>query len=348
MATFHFLKRQVPPKWKRKLHERVASLSVRHHSGSKAVRLSSNEAAVTCVVKNGEFYVERFIEHYSQMGFRHIFFLDNGSTDGTISIARKHRNVSVYESILDIDKYQAVLKKHLARISVVGGWCLDADIDEFFDYPFSDVLSLSQFLEYLNKHQYTAVLTQMLDMFSEKPLSYLAKKQEEDLKATYRYYDISAVMKTGYRESEIAVKYGKRNELSNDNLAIYSGGIRKTLYGNNCLLSKHSLFFRGESIELFPHVHFMNRARIADVSCVLLHFKLTSNAYETASQNKEAFLGTSKGYSDFIDLLENRPDYRIKQNGAVELRNVNDLVNNGFLVVSDDYRKHVDALRFKA
>lgn len=65
-------------------------------------------------------------------------------------------------------------------------------------------------------------------------------------------------------------------------------------------------------------------------------------------KTKRHSLELGKGYSDFLDLLENRPDYRIKQNGAVELRNVNDLVNNGFLVVSDDYRKHVDALRFKA
>lgn len=88
-------------------------------------------------------------------------------------------------------------------------------------------------------------------------------------------------------------------------------------------------------------MHFVDRARIADVSCVLLHYKLTSNTHETALQNKDAFSATSKGYADLIALLADQPDYMIKRDGAVELQNVNELVANGFLVVSKRYREYV-------
>jgi hypothetical protein len=341
MYSKHLLKLFLPPKWRQKIRECIVSMNVTHLFGPRRIKLSGNEAVVTCVVKNGEFYIEPFIRHYSQMGFRHIFFLDNGSTDQTISIGEKYKNVSFCKSNLPIDTYQGLFKKYLAQKSAEGGWCLDADIDEFFDYPFSDVIGLRNFLEYLNKKQYTAVITQLLDMFPDMPSSHLAKKQDENLEAVYQYYDISEVKKTKYNISEIVSKYGYGNKNSNRNTALYFGGIRKTLYGNECLLTKHSLFFKGKELELFPHVHFVNNARLADVSCVMLHYKLTSNALEIALQNKEGFLANRNGYGNFIDFLKKKPDYKIKQNTAEKFKSVNELVDSGFLFMSEEYSEHV-------
>lgn len=337
----------VPEKWKRGLRESFLSLRVHHVFGPRQVTLANNEAAVTCVLKNGEFYLDSFVEHYLNMGFRHIFFLDNGSTDKTIELARRHGNVTVYESNLPIESYQTVFKKRLAEMAVPSGWCLDVDIDEYFDYPFSHVASLSKFLEYLNRRNYTAVMTQMLDMFSDRPLAALAHKMDqEDLKEVYRYYDLSEVGKVDYRTAELTRAYAPKNQLSNDNTCLYFGGIRKTLFGNNCLLSKHSLFRTGYGLELFPHVHFVNKARVADVSCVLLHYKLVSNAYENALQNKKAFSFNSRGYSDLLQLIEMKPEQRINTQTALEFHTVDDLVEDNFLFLSNDYRKYVKAAAF--
>jgi len=119
---------------------------------------------------------------------------------------------------------------------------------------------------------------------------------------------------------------------------LHYGGIRKSLYGIDPLLTKHSLFRTGIGLELFTHVHFVNRAKLADVSCLLHHFSLTSNSCEAASQNKRAFLGTSKGYRDLLDHIIKRPDYHIKQHTAIEFRSVDDLVKSNFLFASEDYR----------
>src|SRR5713101_7839389 len=129
----------VPEKWKRGLREHILRLRINHIFGPRYVALAKNEAAVTCVVKNGEFYLDSFVEHYSKMGFRHIFFLDNGSIDNTISLARKHTNVTMYECGLPIDAYQRLFKKRLAEMAIPVGWCLDVDIDEYFDFPFSNL-----------------------------------------------------------------------------------------------------------------------------------------------------------------------------------------------------------------
>lgn len=341
MSDTLFVKRLLPQTWRQKIRERLLAIKIAHIYGPRRVQLAANEAVVACVLKNGDFYIEQFIEHYSRMGFRHIFFLDNGSTDRTISIAKKYKNVSIYLSYLPIDSHQTLFKKYLAEVSAEGGWCLDVDIDEFFDYPFSHVMNLRGFLEYLNNNSYTAVITQLLDMFSDMPVSHLTNRQEENLKAIYHYYDISEIVKRGYHASEIGAKYGNKNRISNVKTALIYGGIRKTLYGNNCLLTKHSLFRLGIGLELFPHAHFVNNARIADVSCVIHHYKMTSNALEVALQNREKFLGTSVGYDDFINFLMARQDHYIKQKTAVDFRSSNELVEAGFLFSSDRFLEFV-------
>src|SRR4030066_1320861 len=114
MDAKRLLKILLSPKLRRKIRESIVSMRVTHLFGPKRIRLSGNEAVVTCVIKNGEFYIEPFIRHYSQMGFRHIFFLDNGSTDQTISIGERHSNVSICQSKLPIDTYQNYFKRYLA------------------------------------------------------------------------------------------------------------------------------------------------------------------------------------------------------------------------------------------
>lgn len=339
------LKSIVPESFRRRLRERYVAASVSQIYGPKKVRLSPNEGIVTCVVKNGDFYLEAFVDHYTRKGFNHIFFLDNGSTDRTIELAQKYENVSICQSRLPIQAFQRVFKKYLAETSGEGGWVLDVDIDEFFDYPFSNVLGLAALLDYLNDHDYTAVMTQMLDMFSNQPLSYLAQRKSEDLRSIYRYYDISNIGKRAYYGSELVGIYGAGNHVPVQALQLYYGGIRKTLYENNCLLTKHSLFRLGHNVDPFLHVHFVNNARLADITCALLHYKLTSNAIETALQNKEHFSTNSKGYSDFIDVLTSHSDYMIKRDTAEEFRSVNQLLDNQFLFASGRYRAYAASFR---
>jgi hypothetical protein len=75
----------------------------------------------------------------------------------------------------------------------------------------------------------------------------------------------------------------------------------------------------------------------------MLHYKLTGNALNIALQNKERFPGNGKFYGDFIDLLMRKPTYRIKQNTAVKFRKASDLVQSGFLFISEHYGEYVKA-----
>jgi len=329
---------------KRLGEEAYGAASIRLLHGERSVSLNDNELSVTCLLKNGEYYVRAFIEHYSALGAKHIFFLDNGSTDKTVDIATSYPNVSVFRSTIPVSKYQALLKRRLAKAVVHSGWCLDVDIDEFFVYPGQEQMSIDQLLSYLNEHEFDAVVTQMLDMFSDKPLSHLQKRQDEDIASEYRYYDIDAVESIGYRGADIVARYGPDNILSHEGIGVKYGGVRKALYGLRCLLTKHSLFRMDRGLELFPSVHFVNRARLADFSCALLHYKMTSDALETAIQNAESFTATSQGYRDFLDVIATQPEFSLKQESSRTYSSLWQLVDDGFLVTSSRFKDYCESI----
>ena len=73
----------------------------------------------------------------------------------------------------------------------------------------------------------------------------------------------------------------------------------------------------------------------------MLHYKLTGSALETAVQNREGFVGNSKGYLDFISFLISHPDRSIKNDTAVRFGSTNELVQNGFLFTSETYNEYI-------
>lgn len=339
-----YLKQIIPPAWRERVREERVARSVTHVSGPRRVSLSKNEAIVICVLRNGEFYIEEFIRHYQRMGFAHIVFLDNGSTDGTVAMAQEFQNVSICRSTLPIEANQRFFKRYLAKRFGQGAWCLDADIDEFFDFPGSDQIGLRLLLEYLNNNRYTAVVTQLIDMFSSRPLSECGGLSEGTLKHEYPYYDMSNVTHEPYRTAAIVQKAACNNRLTYAETELLWGGIRKTLWGRNVLLTKHSLFFQEKDMELFSHVHFLNNAKLADVSCAMLHYKLAGDMIAVAEQNRAGFRENGKGYSDCIEFLKNNPNRQVKQATAVKLCRVSELVQSGILFASSSYCEYVKEL----
>src|SRR5882757_10578626 len=118
MSAKSALRALVPRRLRSKLREHHVSMNVTHIYGPRTVQLSKNEAAVTCVLRHGEYYIDSFIQHYSKMGFRHIFFLENGSSDETLSTVKQYDNVSVCRSTLPISANQRLFKKYLAEHSI--------------------------------------------------------------------------------------------------------------------------------------------------------------------------------------------------------------------------------------
>ena len=123
--------------------------NVEHLYGPETVDYESDELVVLVLLRNGRPYIKAFIEHYLSLGAKHIVFLDNGSTDGTVEALKGYDNVTVLRSMLPYKRYNVAMKRYLIERFGRGRWTLSVDMDELFDYPYSDVVSLRSLLRYL-------------------------------------------------------------------------------------------------------------------------------------------------------------------------------------------------------
>lgn len=320
----------------------AVSVSSKHVCGLRNIDCNKNELIILCLVRNGQDYIKQFIDHYFKLGAKHIVFLDNGSNDHTVSIAKEYDNVTILQTKLPYRTYAWAYKPYLINRFGKKCWCLVADIDEFFDYPYSDRFCLSSLLKYLNRNNYNAVITQILDMFSDKPVI-TQNKKNENFKKYFKYYDRSIIDK---------LELLGDNEVSNKNIKYHINGIRKKIFGmDNLYLSKYSLLNIKDNLTVDNYTtHFIaNNARLADFSCVFYHYIFGSNLLnkcKTALKEKNYWSDSSQ-YKKIFDVLKSKQSVNI-YNLAPQpkmLNNVNDLVDNSFLKVSEEYLKEVNYFR---
>jgi glycosyltransferase involved in cell wall biosynthesis len=315
----HVLVRQVPR-------------TICHVQGPTEISYALDELVVLCVVRNGELYVRSFLDHYAALPVRHIVFLDNGSTDRTVDLLREH-DVTVLSSNAPYQRYETPFRHYLVNRFASGRWSLTVDVDEFFDYPYSDRLELRDFLRYLNQARYTAVIAQMLDMFVPGPLSAVRSDVDDDLKAKYTHYEITALRKEPYRwpgVSDARVKW-------------HFGGVRGDVFGTNNSLTKAALLFRDRRLKPFAAVHHVRGARIADVSCVLLHYPFVESFREKVEEavRTRRYTDATWEYDHYWRTLERDPDVNLGGVGTQRLGSTDELLDDGFLVVSESYRRWV-------
>jgi len=318
----------------------ILRLRLRHVHGPQKIPYARNELIVLCVVRDGALHVKSFLEHHLALGVAHIVLLDNGSTDATIDLARRYDRVTILRTTCPYRKYETILKRYLVNRFSRNRWSLFADIDERFDYPYSDVIDLGGLLAYLNEHSYTAVVAQMLDMFGDGPLDRLGSTPEDTLEEKYPYYDISAVEKHDY-------VFGRPE---NSAIKMHSGGVRKTVFGTENGLTKAALILASAEVVPFVGWHHTEGASIADFSCVLLHFPFVSTfgkKVEEAVRTDRYRVSAAGEYEKYWMTLKHTPDLCLKTETAKRFEGVNSLLENGFLVVSERYRRWVDAHRSK-
>lgn len=313
----------------------IAERSIKHLHGPLKLNNKQTELIVVCIVRNGEKYVGEFIKHYQKLGAKHIFFLDNQSKDNTVQLIMNQKKTTVLQSNLPFGKYDCNFRTYMINRFAKNCWCLCVDIDEFFDYPYSNTIGLKSFLKYLNTNTFNAVACQMLDMFSNQPLS----KKFGSLQKTYKYYDL-----TNIHKHELLGE----NKSSNPNIKFHKGGIRGTIFGlDSIYLTKYPLVFLRDGLTAYDYrKHYILRnGKIADISCLLSHFKLNSNLLEYSRQAtaEKSHSKGSREYKKYYTFLKSSPDINIKSKAVTpaKYRGIRELIDNHFILISENYLKWV-------
>lgn len=309
------------------LHPRV-----RHLHGAGRITCGENDLIVICVVRNGALHVNAFLEHHRRLGAAGLVFLDNGSTDGTVEVLAACPDVILLQTDAPYDRYENTMKRYLAERFSAGRWNLCADIDEHFDYPFSDRVALQEFLRYLNTRGFTGVVAQMLDMFADAPLGAIESHPGDCLREKYPYYDITGIDSVPY---EWSLPIDPR-------IRLHRGGIRRTVFGTRNGLTKAALVRMDGRVRPFVDWHQVDGAVMADVSCVLLHYPFVGtfpDKVQDAVRSRRYGRVTTDEYVAYADALARDPTIRLRTPTARRFTGLEPLIDEGFLVVSGEYRR---------
>lgn len=324
----------------RLIDEIIVSFNTRHIYGPRSVALNEDDVIVTCLVKDGEFYIKSFMEHYTSLGVKHFVFMDNGSTDNTLRAIREAgASAMVIQCTLPFARYKDSMRRHLVKCFARKRWSINVDIDELFDYPYSDKVSLRDLVQYCRANSVNAVVTQMLDMFSDGSVDAPIVTNNGSLKDLYRYYDLSAIDKQDYLI--------RHNTLENTDIKIYIGGIRKLVFDANCLLTKHSLIYYEFPMKLYRSAqHLIKNARLADFTAVVLHYKFTSDFRKKVGEaiREENYYNKSSEYKLYSKRLESGNLICLMQGTSRKLKDLNELIDIEFLTVSEKFSRFASGL----
>jgi hypothetical protein len=312
------------------------------HTVKRSARVDGSPESLTvgCLVRNGEMHIEDFLKHHFQLGANHIVLLDNNSTDSTIFLTQKFPDITVLKTKLPFKSHKLLLKKYLYDRYGKKGWFLIVDIDERFDFPGSDQITLRNFLRYLNQNGFTAVMAQMLELFPQSSIEYWPTAISL-LRQDCIWYDHSQLTASEYPAF-------LNNQLANPTMHLYKGGIRKKIFGVDALLTKHPLLYRQGGAKLsLASSHWCHHSTIADVSCVLYHYKFDGQFYQksTWAAQSENYYQASAEYKAYLHVLEAKPNLRLIQSTSRRFTSLIPLIQDDFLSASAQYDRFIHSCR---
>ncbi|WP_022703292.1 glycosyltransferase family 2 protein [Pseudorhodobacter ferrugineus] len=326
---------------KRRWHSFAAARAVRRGNvvlyGPARVDLAPDGVAVVCLVKDAAYFVRGFIEHHQALGLRHIVIVDNGSSDDTVAIAAGYDDVTVIANTLPAKRYEVLLRDIAARQVLRGGWVLFADADEMFEVPMG--APLGRLVGYLNAHGFTAMVTQMLDLFSPLPYGVGKGWSYAEVVAQADSYSLSSVASVPYHD-RAQVGFSWFLDSNQGDVALKIGGVRREVFGEACFLSKHSLVRNAGGV-LMTHPHCASGVRVADVTGVLRHYKLAGDYLARDRASVEAGTWDHSEDAKRLAAAKGGDNFVIKPAEAQGYAGPERLVDQGFLEASAAYRAFI-------
>lgn len=308
--------------------------SISHVCGERRFDLQRCDVVVFCLVKDAGFFLREFIDHHLALGINRIVLIDNGSTDDTLTIARAYTDVTVIQSQLPVKEFECHMRQYAARRFAAGHWCLFVDSDEQFDFPFSSRLALRDLVRYLTDNGFSAVVTQMLDMFpaGAAPLNQGSSVSEHDS------FTLEALSRRDYHSEDSPFHWFlKHNKTSNPNIRFLSGGVRKLWFDLDCCLTKHSLVHLKGKVIPVAHPHCATNVTCADFTAMVRHYKFAGDFQSRIRRQVEGNVW-EHGEDEVYLASEGK---LLLPNGTQRFTGVDVLVQHGFLVVSEQFQEFV-------
>ncbi len=291
-------------------------------------RLGKDDIVGVSCVRNEMPRLPYFLEHQRKAGIDRFFFVDNGSTDGSLEYLLSQDDAHVYSthasyagSHCGVGWLNRVLHCHAA-----GHWALTLDADELLVYPRCESEDLHRLTQHMDAAGAETLQTFMLDMYSDRPIRDTHCQPGRPFLDICPYFDQDS--------------YPERGPLG----LPYRGGPRWRLFwdghktaGPSPVLQKFPLVKWRSGLDYVASTHIIRGAVPAPFSGVLLHFKFFSDLYRSAeieARRGEHWDGAAQ-YKAYWQVLNEDPDASPFFSGSLKYANSNQLIALGLIKATD-------------
>lgn len=324
---------------------RYVRRKTRHLYGPMRVALGENDVAVICLMRNAEYYLKELLRHHRALGARHFVFIDNGSDDGSLSLLSDQEDVTVLENHLPVSTYENLIRQQAAQQCISGGWLLFVDTDELAEFPGGQRGLLRDYARYCNKRGYDVVVAQMLDLYSPLPLSETENLSYADSIRAFDRYSLYCATELDYFSQDVPFAYFlAENTISNPDIGIKFGGIRRELFDEDCALTKHPFVRNTRKVEIYSHAHCASYARCADFSFLIRHYKF-AGPFIAREQSQIAARTWNHGEDKRRLATISERGYRLSSPHERQFVSADQLLAERFLVVSADFYREFLGVR---
>ncbi len=304
---------------------RKLATALHHASGPPSVALAPDAAGAVILAKDAGWYLRDCLDHHFALGVTHAVVIDAGSTDDTAAIATADRRVTLLTSRLRVGELACELRTAVARKVFSDGWILFAEPEELAEPP----APLARLLSYANAHGFTAILGQILDMApGASPAQSYAEARAT---GTYTTQGLEWVP---YGDPSFHLEWFTRaNRVPDPGARMLAGGMRKLVFGEDPILSKHVLVRNLPEVELMSHPHCASNVTIADVTIAMRRYMFADDWQ--ARDRAAVAAGTWQHGEDRQRLkVDSMPGFQITIPNPQEWRGTDALLRDGFLYAS--------------
>jgi hypothetical protein len=156
--------------------------------------LQRPEIVLFARIRNEDYFIRHFLEHYRAIGIEHFYFADDRSDDGTRELLLEQPDCTVIESehrfyeTVDGEKVKDIVLIEAPRQLVGDGWILTVDLDEFLvlPEPYATVGELARDLDARGEISCTGV---MVDFYPATLAKRFADRKLSPFKA-FPFFDV--------------------------------------------------------------------------------------------------------------------------------------------------------------
>lgn len=309
------------------VHNKIDTLLLR---SNKEIKLEPSDIPLFCVERNEMLRLPFFLEYYRNLGVTQFVFVDNNSDDGSFEFLLQQDDCHVFWTN---DRYITSCGIHWLRYLIdkytyENQWSLIIDADEFLVYPDCEYRKLSELIAYLEKYDYEAFASFVVDMFPKSIDEQLNINAENSLIRQSPYFYNQYVF-----EHQIECPYQK-----------VRGGIFHMM-GQSMPLNVTPLIKKtNKPISLLSSRHITTAAKVADITSCLLHFKFLGDFYEKSLKElkRKEHWGGGIQYQGYARLFEDQVDesfYFSDLSKTTKYQNSQQLVELGLIKTSDAWER---------